>query len=126
MEEKCAQPKIFGVRIDIVIVAALLVVALIWSGIALLTREPGAYIEVTEKGTLVGRYSLSVDAEYTLGGGTNTLVIEGGAAYMHSADCPDKTCVNVGRISFRGEKIVCLPNEIVVTVVGGDGVDLVS
>lgn len=126
MKEKTALPKVFGVRIDIIIVAALLVVALIWSGIALFTREPGAFVEVSEKGTFVGRYSLLVDAEYTLGGGTNTLVIEGGVAYMKSADCPDKTCVNVGRVSFRGEKIVCLPNEIVVTVVGGDGVDLVS
>ena len=126
MKEKAALPKVFGVRIDIIIVAALLAVALIWSGIALLTREEGAFVEVSEGGVLVGRYSLLVDAEYTLGGGTNTLVIEGGAAYMKSADCPDKTCVNVGRVSFRGEKIVCLPNEIVVTVVGGDGVDLVS
>lgn len=121
-----AQPRIFGIRVDILIVVALLVVALVWSGIALLTREPGSYIEVREDGVLVGRYSLSLNAEYTLGGGTNTLVIENGAAYMSSADCPDRTCVNVGRVSFRGEKIVCLPNRIVVTVVGGDGVDLMS
>ena len=121
-----AQPRIFGIRVDILIVVALLVVALLSSGIALLTREPGSYIEVHEDGVLVGRYSLSLNAEYTLGGGTNTLVIENGAAYMSSADCPDRTCVNVGRVSFRGEKIVCLPNRIVVTVVGGDGVDLIS
>lgn len=118
--------RIFGVRIDIVVVAALLLVALVWVGAVLLSREAGEFVEVEVGGVVVGRYSLSGEGEYVLGGGKNILVIKDGAAHMRYADCPDKTCVNVGKISFVGETIVCLPNGVTVTVVGSGGADFVS
>ena len=61
-------------------------------------------------------YSLHIDGEYSLNGGTNTLVISGGKAYMKEANCPDKTCVRSRAISKEGERIVCLPNRIYVVV----------
>ena len=62
-------------------------------------------------------YPLSRDASYSLNGGTNILIIEGGEAFIKEADCPDGLCIRQGRISRVGERIVCLPNKILVEVI---------
>ena len=91
------------------------------------TRPRGTTARVKLDGKLVGEYSLSVNAEYSLNGGTNILVIENGEAYLRYADCPDKVCVNTGRIKYEGQTIVCLPNKIAITVRGTEGgVDIVQ
>jgi hypothetical protein len=42
---------------------------------------------------------------------------------MKSADCPDKTCVTIGgRISRAGERIVCLPNSLIIEIRGGEDI----
>ena len=57
-------------------------------------------------------------------GGTNRLVIEDGTARMEWADCPDQICVNHRPVSRNGESIICLPNEVVVSVKGGEEAEL--
>ncbi len=113
---------------DIVLVAVLLALAGVLLLAVSLTKRKGAYVEVKEDGVVVGTYSLDTPRTVALGGGSNVLVIEGGVAYLSYADCPDHTCVNTGKISYRGQTIVCLPNRITITVVSEDagGVDLVS
>ncbi len=49
----------------------------------------------------------------------NKVVIAGGEVWMESADCPDKLCVEQGRISRSGQTIICLPNKVMVTIKGG-------
>ena len=44
------------------------------------------------------------------------LVIEGGEAYMESADCPNQICVRHSPVSHKGEVIVCLPNRIIIEI----------
>ncbi len=123
MEEKNAKKNI---KIEIIIIAALLLVALLWVALSLSFREVGGSVTVRVDGVLVAEYSLAADGEYSLSGGKNILVIEDGCAYMKSASCPDKTCVGVGRIKYAGQSIICLPNRVVVTVVGEGDLDLVS
>lgn len=115
-------------KLDIIIIAAILLVATVTLTLTLALRERGDAVRVTVGGVTVGEYPLSVDATYTLNGGTNILVIEGGTAYLSYADCPDGTCVSTGRIKYVGQSIICLPNKITVAVIGDDGggVDLVS
>ena len=112
---------------EIIMAAALLFAAVISLVIMNAMREDGAYAEITEDGRLVAVLSLEEDTVYTLAGGQNVLVVENGAIYMASADCPDKTCVLRGKIHLSGESIVCLPHKISVVIRGaGDGPDLVS
>jgi hypothetical protein len=68
-----------------------------------------------------GRYSINTDQtiEIPADVGTNVLVIKDGKAKMISADCPDQICVNHNAIFYNHDQIVCLPNEIIVEVVGG-------
>ena len=115
-------------RYDLILIGALLVISLGVLLITTLTRREGGYVEIEKNGELIATYSLSVNGEYSLNGGTNVLVIEGGVAYLKDANCPDKTCVKTGKIRYVNQSIICLPNEISITVRGGsdNGVDLVS
>ena len=89
-------------------------------------RQEGSKVRVMVEGKEIGVYSLSRDSEYSLNGGTNTLIIKDGKAYMADADCPDKLCVRQGKIHRNGETITCLPNKLTVTVIDEEGeVDLV-
>ena len=117
-------------RIDIIVIASLLLLSLLVLLIAQLTRKDGAVAIVTVNGETVGEYPMDLDAVYTINGGTNILTVEGGIAYMSYSDCPDHVCERTGKVRYVGEQIVCLPNKVTVTVSGeipGDsGVDFVS
>jgi hypothetical protein len=123
MEENKSIKK--SVRLDVIIIAVLLLVALLWLGFSLIFRKTGGYVAVEVDGVLVAEYSLSLDGEYAICD-TNVLVIENGCAYMKDASCPDKTCVGVGRVKYAGQSIICLPNRVAVTVMGEGDLDLIS
>ena len=115
--EKSKRKKIFA---DLTLILALIFVGLSVFLIMELTRKDGAYISVEVDGAEAQVISLSEDGTYVLGDGSNVLVVEGGEAYMKHADCPDGTCIRTGKISRTGEKIVCLPNRVYITVMGAD------
>lgn len=108
---------------DLILLAVMLAAALIVSGIFQLThREDGAVVQVTVNGDVYGAYDLTEDqkVEITIGQEvTNILLIKDRKADMTEADCPDKLCVHQKAISKAGETIVCLPNKVVVEIVGG-------
>ena len=115
---------------DVILVLSLLFVSLSVFLIITLTREEGSRVVVSVNGEDVCEYSLARDGEYSLNGGTNILVIEDGEAYLSYSDCPDKTCVNGNsifgkKISYVGQRIVCLPNLVEVRV-EGDGEEIVD
>lgn len=80
-------------------------------------KEPGKTVVVTINQTEYGRYPLFEDRTVEIKSiGTNLLVIDSGSAYIKSANCPDKICVNHKPIHETGEVIVCLPNKLVVEI----------
>ncbi len=106
---------------DYIFIAVLLAVCL--AGLCLFYiffHQNGGQVVVTRDGETYGTYSLSKDQTISIKDGngyvTNTLVIRNRKAYMESADCPDKLCVRQKSISLVHETIVCLPNQVVVTV----------
>jgi hypothetical protein len=108
---------------DVILVTSLLVIALSVFLIISLTERDGAFAVVTVDGEQVAKYSLDRDGEYSINGGSNILVIRDGEAYISYADCPDKTCVHGngvfgGKISSAGQRIICLPNRVMVEIVG--------
>jgi hypothetical protein len=116
-------------RLDIIVIAALLILSLSVILIINLTRKEGATVTVTVDGVTVAEYSLAKDGVYTLNGGSNILTIENGTARMSDSSCPDHICENKGKIKYVGQTIVCLPNKLTVTVTGeaeDDGVDFYS
>lgn len=108
---------------DIILIAVALVVSLSVLLIFYLNRTEGSVAVVSIDGNRVAEYPLSVDGVYYLNDGSNILVIEDGEAYIREANCPGyQDCVERGRICAVGETIVCLPNKVVVEIVGeGEG-----
>lgn len=82
---------------------------------------PGGEVMVMVDGHELMTLPLHTDATVPIPGvnGENTLVIRDGGAKMVAACCPDKLCVSHGAIYRAGESIICLPNRIAITVVGG-------
>ena len=91
-------------------------------GLSVWTRlGTGAAVEVRVAGGEGQRYGLRQDADVEIrgiNGGVNWLHIENGQAWVTEASCPDKVCVHMGKISQPGQTIVCLPNQVVIEVVG--------
>ena len=78
-------------------------------------RTQGSFAVVEVDGELYGRYDLRKEQEIGIGD-TNRICIEDGTVRMIEADCPDHLCIHQGRISSRGEMIVCLPNRVSVQI----------
>ena len=121
MQGSVGKKKVFA---DIIRICILLVLALSVFLVVELTRREGAYVVVSIDGGEVCRYSLSEDGEFLLNGGTNTLVISGGKAYISQADCPDGLCVSQGKIYRTGQTVVCLPNRVMLRIVGAEDADV--
>ena len=111
-------------RNDFILIAIILIVIPVMFLAINLFKKDGAYVVVRVDGKQVVKYNLSENGEYELNGGTNTLRIEDGMAYLVYANCPDHLCINQGKIDQSGETITCLPNRLTVTVYGSDSVDV--
>lgn len=109
----------------ILILFVLGLAAALWGGWTLLHPASDAPVAIVRQdGETVERLPLDRDARITVGspeGGYNTVVVEDGAVFVESADCPDKICVRTGKIREVGEVIACLPHRLSVTVESGEG-----
>ena len=77
---------------------------------------------VTVDGRLYGTYSLSQNQtiEIKQNNHINKITIKDGAVQMSYSDCHNQVCVNDGKVSQTNESIVCLPNKVMVEIVGGE------
>lgn len=111
---------------DLILVGGLLVVAAVLFLMLGRWSAQGRTVEVQVDGTTVAALPLDVDTTYVIdgaGGGRNTLVIADGRATVIEATCPDGVCVRHRAIDRAGQSIICLPNKVVVRVVGEPTVD---
>ncbi|MBQ9859358.1 MAG: NusG domain II-containing protein [Clostridia bacterium] len=111
---------------DVWLIAGVVAVALLLFAVLWLLAERGTAVAVTVDGKPYATYPLSQNTEVKIAGvdgGSCTLVIADGQATVVAATCPDGICVRHRAVSRGGETIVCLPNRVVVTVVGAPAVD---
>lgn len=71
-------------------------------------------VVITQNNKIV--YNQSIGKDNVVNTGDNVIVIENNIVYMQSANCKNQICVNSGKISKKGEKIVCLPNKVIVEI----------
>ncbi len=106
---------------DLLLIGILLI---IFAGIMIflsITREDGSMVQVSVNGELAASFPLSEDIEYEIegcNGGSNTLVIQDGWAYIRDSSCPDHLCEKMGRINSSGQSLICLPNRVIVEITG--------
>lgn len=84
------------------------------------TSAPARRVRISCGGQEYGIYPLDTDQEIEIvrDGHTNIVSVENGTVHMDSADCRNQVCVDTGVISRTGETIVCLPNRVVVEILG--------
>lgn len=102
---------------DYILIGCILLVAAVCAGFFLLTGKEAQEAVVTVDGEVYGTYSLAKDQTIEIQDG-NRLRIQNGQAKMEWADCPDQLCVHQKAIFRTGESIICLPNQVVVSVQG--------
>lgn len=109
---------------DVVLVGVIVVIAMVaLIMINVFVKKDGKVAVITVDGQVYATLELSKDTELEIqgiDGGMNKLKIYDGKAYMVEADCPDKVCINQGKISKTGETIVCLPHKVVIEIKGKD------
>ena len=107
---------------DLFLAAVLLFLALS----ALLARhfmsgQPAVTAQISLDGAVTNTLDLNKDQEITVtskNGGSNTFVIQDGEIWCSQASCPDQICVHQGKKQRDGDTIVCLPNQMIVTIIG--------
>ncbi len=73
------------------------------------------------------RVELPDEDEYVVEGTIGVLVLEidGHRARLVDADCPRQICVRTGWLTRPGDRAICVPNEVVVELIGEDeGLDV--
>ena len=109
---------------DLILTGVLLLVAILLFVLMRSAQErntgSGAAAVVSIDGVEVARYPLNKNGTFSLNGGSNILIVENGEAWVSEANCPDKICMGMGKISRSGDFIACLPNRVIIVVEGGE------
>lgn len=107
-------------RNDWILIGIVIGIALLFGGMQFFkSADSDGIVQVTVDGELYGEYSLEKNTNVQIGN-TNYLTIKNGKATMIEASCPDQLCVQQKSISKDGESIICLPNKVIATVIGGE------
>lgn len=106
---------------SIILITSIVVVCIVWIICSNFAGVKGATAVVKVSGETVCTLNLDENTSVDIGGKNNIklkVVIEDGFVCVKSSECPDKICVNKGKISKTNENIVCLPAETVVEIQG--------
>lgn len=109
------------VRGDLLVLGAVLALALGWLGWRAARPQTGRLV-IIESPAGTQALPLSQDATLTLTGRdgiTVTVEIADGAARFAASGCPDRVCVNTGRLARPGATAACVPAGVVLRVEGG-------
>ena len=119
-------------KADFILFLCLLVFGIAVSWFSLSGSISGEKVRITVDGQLYGIYDLSRDQQIaiTQNGHTNHITIKDGTAAMTSSSCRNQVCVETDAISHTKDKIVCLPNRVLVEIISGNSkggeVDVIS
>lgn len=107
-------------RGDKILIAVILISGLFSLYGVNLLKKSGTLVQVEVAGEVTHILDLNENQTIEVIGpiGATTLKIEAGKAWVNYSDCPEKVCVKTGKISRAGDLIVCVPNKVVVTILG--------
>lgn len=113
----------FFKKSDIYIIAAIIAVSLLSWGIhSLATKDDKPKAEIYLYSELVKTIDLSKgeDVHFSVEGEPDVVfhVTSDGKIRFEASDCPDKLCIKSGALSKPGQFAACLPNGLVLKIVG--------
>lgn len=112
---------------DMLLIGAVILICLTVYLFMINSKEEGSRLIITVDKKVYDTFNLDKDISYTIklaNGAYNTVEIKDGYADMVSASCADKLCVSQRRIHYNHETIVCLPNKVVLEIVGGENSEI--
>ncbi len=110
------------------IIVYVFVLALAVTAIIFIFKPQGNYVKVTVSGEVVDEFDLfqTVDKTYELKTGKMRLIISDGKVWIEESTCPEHICKHIGKISKAGEKIICIPNSMIIEVTGESEVETIT
>ncbi|PID58323.1 hypothetical protein CSB45_04450 [candidate division KSB3 bacterium] len=110
---------------DKIVIAVLLSISL--AGFPLLSRvgKTGNTVQIEVNGTHSALLSLAENQTLAVPGplGETLLTIHDGHVHVTESPCRNKICIHSGRISRSGEIIACVPNKVVIQILGDKTAD---
>ncbi len=104
-------------KVLIAVVVTIFLISLLLS-IWLLKPSDNQLVEIVSDGEVLYSIDLSKekDTEFTIeyNGSSNTIQIQNGEIWVQEAQCPDQTCVNMGKLHSESMPIICLPNRLII------------
>ena len=120
-------------KADIILFFIILIGGLAISWFSISGSITGEKVLISVDGEEYGVYSLYEDREIDIeqNGHHNHITLSNGTVSMTFSDCKNQVCVNDGKISQTKDSIVCLPNKVLVEIIGGNdaeggGADVIS
>ena len=111
---------------DVILIVSLTLLSLALTLVIGLWKQEGSLVVVSVDGRQVAQFPLDENTEYEIhgyDGGKNLLVIKDSCAFLEDASCPDRLCMNMGKIRSVGQSIICLPNRVVVEIEGDNSTE---
>ena len=107
-------------RNDIILIVSLTILLVSACLIIFFLSKKGKYAEIRNGDEVILKVPLDEDKEYVVEGKISEvkIVVKNGEVYVKESGCPDKICIEMGKISKTNDKpIYCAPNEILIVVV---------
>jgi len=105
---------------DMILIGALCVISFASIPLLRMMTQTGTTVRIETDGKLYASATLSRDQTFAVPGPLGKTIVEIHDGHVHVSDspCSNKLCVNTGRIKMTGQLIACLPNKVVVRIVG--------
>ena len=104
-----------------VIIAIIIIICLAWIFLQDKSAVSGNIAEIRVDNGGVQTQKKKKNTKITVQGKNNitlVVIVDNNSVYVESSECPDKICVNKGKISKENETIVCLPARTIIEVKG--------
>ena len=126
MTSNSSQPSLRPKPLDALVAAVVIALAVVTALLFYLPKAQGSQrtVVITQRGQEVCRQDINIpgfdkervvaldDGVYHL-----TVRINDGGVYVSDSDCPGQDCVHTGVIRQAGQSIVCLPAQVVISIV---------
>lgn len=112
-------------RNDIKLISILLIVVFLIFLFISITNDKGNVAEVYYEDDIILSIDLSIDGEYVVDGELGDVVLEvnDNKIRVKSENSPNNICSKIGYINDSSRSLICLPNKIIVKIVGDDVID---
>jgi len=105
---------------DKVLIGCLIVLSLASYPLVRRMTKAGNVVQIEVNGAVSTVAPLYTNQSFAAPGplGNTNVVIQDGEVFVTESPCRNKICIRTGRIAHTGQLIVCVPNKVVVRVIG--------